>query len=78
MLVEQHGTLDYAVARDIITFLSPDRTPGFWTDTLHAGDAMSAVVEGSITVADLTTLQFQVKGGYWADDFLQFHFANYF
>ena len=58
MLVENYGNIDHNVARDIITFLSPDRTPGYWTDTLNASDPMSAIVEGHLVVADVKVRTF--------------------
>jgi len=77
MLVENYGNIDHNVARDIITFLSPDRTPGYWTDTLNASDPMSAIVEGHLVVADVKNGIFQVKGGYWSDKWLQVQLPNY-
>lgn len=53
LLVGNYGNIDFATAREIITFLAPNRTPGYWTDTLIPNDPMSAVVEGHLVVADL-------------------------
>ena len=104
LLIENYGHIDHDVAKHIITFLSPDRTPGYWTNTWNASDPMSAIVEGHLVVADVKvsrtarrrgpvvcscrsrvpaivygsqTGMFQVKGGYWADEWLQVQLPNY-
>lgn len=46
-------------------------TPGFWTDVVDAADPRSAVIEGSLAVADLAARQMHVKAGYWSDGWLQ-------
>jgi hypothetical protein len=46
-------------------------TPGFWTDVVDPQDPRSAVVEGSLAVADLRAKQIHLKAGYWSDGWLQ-------
>lgn len=53
LLIENYGHIDHDVAKHIITFLSPDRTPGYWANTWNASDPMSAIVEGHLVVADV-------------------------
>eukprot|EP00051_Salpingoeca_urceolata_P028520 m.487268 g.487268 ORF g.487268 m.487268 type:complete len:615 (-) comp24923_c0_seq1:23-1867(-) len=83
-----YGTLDVATALDAITFLSPDRTPGYWNHTLDPRDPMSAQVEGAVSVASLLpaanqtadrlVLQLHTKTGYWKDNFYTTTLTNYF
>lgn len=72
-----HGQIDLDKAKDLILFLAPDRTPGYWNDTLIPGNPMSAQIEGSITVADLVAREMHVKGGYYTDDWIGIHLPQY-
>lgn len=71
------GSIDLESAKDIITFLAPDRTPGFWTNRLNPDDPMTAQIEGSITVADLVTREMHVKAGYFTDAWIGVHLLAY-
>ena len=44
-LWQHYGKFDFDVMMEAITFLSPDRTPGYWHAYLNASDPMSAQVE---------------------------------
>ncbi|KAA0170773.1 hypothetical protein FNF27_06471 [Cafeteria roenbergensis] len=52
-------------------------TPGFWTDTIDPADPRSAVVEGSLTVADTETKTVWVKAGFWSDGWLRISLPAY-
>lgn len=52
-------------------------TPGFWTDTIDSRDPMSAIIEGSLTVADLQTQLVRFKTGYWSDGWIHLTLPNY-
>ena len=71
------GTIDLEKAKELILFLAPDRSPGFWTDYLHPDNPMSAQIEGSITVADLVTREMHVKAGYFTDAWIGVHLLAY-
>ena len=77
LLWANYGKFDFETARDVITFLSPDRTPGYWHDYLIPGNNMSAQVQGVICVADLQQTVFASKGGYWSDGWLQIQLSKY-
>jgi hypothetical protein len=77
-LVNQHyGSIDFDTAKFIITFLSPDRTPGYWARRLDPNDPMSAVIEGSISVVDTTTKRIATKAGYWSDGWIELTLTRY-
>lgn len=77
LVTAAHGTIDLAVAKELITFLAPDRTPGFWTDRLIPSNPMSAQIEGSLTVMDLETREMHVKAGYFTDAWIGVHLLAY-
>jgi hypothetical protein len=52
-------------------------TPGFWDNLIDPQDPTSAIIEGSLTVADLKSLQVRVKAGVWSDGWLQLSMRNY-
>mmetsp|Transcript_9738 Transcript_9738/g.36240 ORF Transcript_9738/g.36240 Transcript_9738/m.36240 type:complete len:609 (-) Transcript_9738:45-1871(-) len=78
MLRIAKGSVDMEKAWEILTFLSPDRTPGYWSDYLYPDDPMSAVHEGTITLIDMKQQIIRSKGGYWKDDYVELHLKNYF
>eukprot|EP00753_Platysulcus_tardus_P022754 PLAT9969.1.p1 GENE.PLAT9969.1~~PLAT9969.1.p1 ORF type:complete len:602 (+),score=319.75 PLAT9969.1:26-1831(+) len=77
LLQQLHGSLDVDKAKWVITFLSPDRTPGYWSNYLNAKQPMSAVVEGAISVVDLKASIMWTKSGYWMDDWTQASIRRY-
>lgn len=67
-------------AKEVITFLSPDRTPGYWNNTLVPGEPMTAQIEGAISVIDLRSADAIVlhsKTGYWTDNWVQVSLNKY-
>lgn len=77
-LVRQaHGKINLELAKYLILFLAPDRTPGFWNDYLYPNNTMSAQVEGSITVANLVTREIQIKSGYYTDNWIGVNLMQY-
>ncbi len=77
LLVNSWGTIDIDTALYIMEFLSPERTPGYWTNMINASDPMSAMVEGTMNVADITELRLHSKCGYWADSWTALSLKNY-
>jgi hypothetical protein len=63
----EKSAIDLEMAKWLITFLAPDRTPGFWGDT----------VDGIISACDLSARVIDVKGGYWVDDFIRITLPAY-
>lgn len=77
LLVENHGKIDLEKAKDIITFLSPAKSPGYWTDEFIKGEPMTALIEGSISVCDLKAMRIHTLGGYWCDNWTSLTLTNY-
>ena len=75
--LQKHGTIDVEMAKDIITFLSPAKSPGYWTDEYIKGEPMTALIEGSISVCDLRALRIHTLGGYWCDQWISLALSNY-
>lgn len=65
--IATNGGIDYAAAKNAISFLSPTRTPGF----------NGPIVGGIMTVADLQARRMGVKGGFWIDSFVDVTLPNY-
>lgn len=76
-LLQAHGAIDYEGARHILTFLEPDRMPGYWNNTLNPVDPMSAQVEGTLSLCDTQARVFETKGGYWKDGWLRINLRRY-
>ena len=76
-VAEQGGGMTLADAIDVITFLSPEKTPGYFHKYLHPSQPMSAQIEGMIAVMDLRAGVVGVKTGYWADPFVYVTMRNY-
>eukprot|EP01080_Neovahlkampfia_damariscottae_P007861 gene7861-12332_t len=77
MILENYGKIDWEYVRNIITRLSPDRTPGFWSNYWDPNDPMTAEIEGQITIVDIKKRIIEMKGGYWTDDFIKLQLLNY-
>ena len=82
MLQASYGAMDLAEATRIITFLSPDRHPGYWNitdwpDNPNPSNPMTAMVEGSLSVVDLKRRIMLTKGGYWKDEFVRVTLPSY-
>lgn len=75
--VARGGYRDLEDAKTTILFLDPDRKPGYWHKRIVPDDPMSAMVEGAITVADLTRGTVQLKSGYYEDPWVQVTLPNY-
>jgi hypothetical protein len=73
---QSHGDIDIDQAIYIMEFLSPERTPGYWANTLN-DDPMSAMVEGTMNVADIKKLRLHTKTGYWCDDWTFLTLKNF-
>lgn len=67
-LTKAYGSIDMEAAIRITSYLSPLKTPGYWTNTINESDPMSAIVEGTMNVVHNNKLKFATKTGYWADD----------
>ncbi len=66
MITDSYGHIDFEKAREIITFLAPNRSPGYWKNPpLDPKDPMTQEVEGVIALVNLKTKLFQLKAGYW-------------
>jgi hypothetical protein len=52
-------------------------TPGFWTNLIDPTDPTSAIIQGSLTVADLISLKVRVKAGVWSDSWLELSLKEY-
>ena len=52
------GNITFASAKDLITFLGPSRTPGFYREP---------DIGGIVSVVDLTAGRLAALGGYWGD-----------
>ncbi len=77
----RHGQIALDDVFDIIFFLAPDRTPGYWNHTCVAGEPMSAQVEGAVSVATLAgpnPLRLHSKFGYWGDAVVNITLPAYF
>jgi hypothetical protein len=78
MLTESFGMIDFDEAVSIITWLSPDRTPGYWEHNLvDPLDPMTAEIEGLISVVDLGKRIMMMKTGYWCDSFTTISLLEY-
>ena len=77
LIHQRWGTFDFDTTQDVISFLSPDRTPGYWHDYSNPNNVMSAKVQGIVCAADLQAARFATKGGYWADGWLEVHLKAY-
>lgn len=42
LVAEAHGQIDVDKSKNLILFLAPDRTPGFWNDYLDPKNPMTA------------------------------------
>ena len=65
-LTALHGNINMETAKEVMNFLSPLRTPGYWTNTINE-NPMSAIVEGTMNIADIKNLRLVTKTGYWSD-----------
>jgi hypothetical protein len=70
------ANFDLDAAQHAISFLSPERTPGYWPPTIK-GEPMSALVEGSIGVCDLATIECRFLSGFWADKWVKVTLSRY-
>ncbi|CAM9951940.1 unnamed protein product [Ectocarpus fasciculatus] len=70
------GSIDIDKAIYMMEFLSPERTPGYWDNTIN-DDPMSAMVEGTMNVADINHLRLYTKTGYWCDDWTHLTLKNF-
>lgn len=77
LLWEHYGEFDFEMVKTVISFLSPEVTPGYWNDYLIPDEPMSAQVEGVICAADLQAKLFATKGGYWSDGWLHLTLPAY-
>ena len=71
LTLNKKGKIDFDEAIWLMSFLSPERAPGYWNNTIIPNNPMSAIVEGSISVYDLKKKVMKSKGGYWADNWIQ-------
>jgi hypothetical protein len=76
-LLARYGQIDAEAAKDIISFLAPDRTPGYWNDTINPHDPMSAQIEGAISVVDFAAQTIYTRSGYWADGWVHLTLSSY-
>lgn len=79
-IMESYGSIDAAKAMEIASFLSPRVTPGYWTNTINESDPMSAIIEGTINVMQLSKtkgLKLASKTGYWSDAWTHITLTEY-
>lgn len=72
--------LDFSDAHDLITFLSPSRTPGYWHEYYVPGEPATAQVEGAVSALDLrdpAALTISSLTGFWCDGFVQVTLNRY-
>ncbi len=77
LLFENMGSIDFDRMIWIMSFLSPDRTPGYWTERIVANDPLSAIVEGSTSVFDLKNRAMSSLTGYFHDNWVNITLPNY-
>jgi hypothetical protein len=66
------GITDIGKAWDIITFMSPARTPGFSKrKPVVPSDPLSILIEGAVSAIDTGGLIMRSQWGYWSDDTTQ-------
>jgi hypothetical protein len=68
--LDAYGTIDYAKAKELIDFLSPKRKfPGYY--------GANKVIEGSVSLCDLTDLTIESHFGYQDDDWVKMDLKRY-
>jgi len=73
-----YGSIDNDLVKHMITFLAPNRSPGYWQNPLlDPTDPMSQQIPGAICTADVTHRQFWAKTGYWSDDWIGISLTAY-
>mmetsp|Transcript_1046 Transcript_1046/g.1706 ORF Transcript_1046/g.1706 Transcript_1046/m.1706 type:complete len:656 (-) Transcript_1046:223-2190(-) len=72
-----YGKVTIKDAIEVAEFLSPEKTPGYWTNTIDDTDPMSAIVEGTMNVIHLNELRLYTKTGYWADAWTHISLRNF-
>jgi hypothetical protein len=77
LISQSYGKIDFDICLNIVEFLSPVNTPGYWTNTINASDPMSAMVEGTMNIADISNLKLSTKTGYWSDEWTSLSLSNF-
>lgn len=75
-LTALHGKINMETAKEVMNFLSPARTPGYWTNTINE-NPMSAIVEGTMNIADIRALRLTTKTGYWSDPWTELTLSGF-
>lgn len=76
-LAAKYGQLTLEDCIEIVCFLSPENTPGYWTNTIDDSNPMSAIVEGTMNVADIGNQRLYTKTGYWEDKWTYLTLSQY-
>ena len=65
------GKISFAKAREIIDFLNPGgKFPAYYANNPRSSDGKAAVIEGSVSLFDLTHLKMTSHYGYYPDEWI--------
>lgn len=72
------GKISFGKARDIINFLNPGgKFPAYYANNPRSSDGNAAVIEGSVSLFDLTHLKMTSHYGYYPDEWITINLAAY-
>ncbi len=70
--------ISFDQARDIIDFLNPGgKFPAYYANNPKSSDGKAAVIEGSVSLFDLTHLKMTSHYGYYPDEWVTINLASY-
>eukprot|EP00164_Ancoracysta_twista_P005192 GFYU01007096.1.p1 GENE.GFYU01007096.1~~GFYU01007096.1.p1 ORF type:complete len:618 (+),score=223.48 GFYU01007096.1:227-2080(+) len=77
-LQDAFGTFDMEKTKEVLSYLSPDVTPGYWnTPRVDPHNPMTMEISGALSAVDTRRRQIQTKSGYWIDGWLTLNLLNY-
>ncbi len=77
-IMKSYGEIDYQKAKDLIDYLSPLKEhKNYYSDNEKSSDGKRFVVEGSVSICNLTDKTIETLSGYYGDEWTSVSLMNY-